>query len=215
MCYEDEAGFAMTLPACYSWFPIGEVLRIPYEAPQGRRVNAIGAYIAHGPMAGYFAFETYASLPKNRAKKQRKTPDEIAAAHGLTLAEVGPIDSARFLAFAWRVAGRPPVFAEGWKRAIPLFIVLDNYSVHKSEPVQEAIPLLEAANVFLFYLPSSSPELSKIEPIWNAVKHHEMTVRSHSKVKDLKVAVDQALTKKAEALFAAQAESKTELRRAA
>ena len=205
----------MTLPPCYSWFPIGEVLRIPYEAPQGRRVNAIGAYIAHGPRAGHFAFETYASLPKSKAKKQRKPPEAVAAAHGLTLAEVGPIDSERFLRFAWRVAGRPEVFAEDWKRAIPLVIVLDNYSVHKSDTVQAAIPVLAAANVSLFFLPSYSPELSKIAPIWNAVKHHEMTVRSHSKVKDLKAAVDAALTKKAEALFAAQAESTTELRRAA
>jgi len=205
----------MTLPPCYSWFPIGEVLRIPYEAPQGRRVNAIGAYIAHGPMAGHFAFETYASLPKSKAKKQRKTPEAVAAAHGLTLAEVGPIDSERFLRFVWRVAGRPEVFAEDWKRAIPLVIVLDNYSVHKSDTVQAAIPVLEAANVSLFFLPSYSPELSKIEPIWNAVKHHEMTVRSHSKVKDLKAAVNTALTRKAEALLAAQAESTTELHRAA
>jgi putative transposase len=201
----------MTLPPCYSWYPLGEVLRIPYEAPQGRRVNAIGAYISHGPGAGQFVFETYASLPKNRSKKQRKTPEAVAAAHGLTLAEVGPIDSERLLGFIWRVAGRPETATEDWKRAIPLVMVLDNYSVHKSEPVREAIPVLEAANVFFFYLPSYSPELSNIEPIWNAVKHHEMTVRSHSKVKDLKAAVDAALAQKAEALLAARQETTKEL----
>jgi len=75
----------MTLPPCYSWFPVGEVLRIPYEAPQGRRVNAMGAYFSCGPKAGTFAFETYASLPKNRAKKQRKTPEEVAARFGIVL----------------------------------------------------------------------------------------------------------------------------------
>ena len=191
------------------------MLRIPYEAPQGRRVNAIGAYFSHGPQAGTFAFETYASLPKNRAKKQRKPPEEVAAAHGLTLAEVGPIDRGRFLRFVGRIAGRPEIYAEDWKRAIPLYIVLDNYSVHKSDTVAEAIPLLEAANVFLVYLPSYSPELSKIEPIWNGTKHHEMTVRSHSQVKDLKAAVDGALTRKAEALLAAQQETTIELHRAA
>jgi putative transposase len=205
----------MTLPTCYSWFPIGQVLRIPYEAPQGRRVNAIGAYFSHGPMAGRFVFETYASLPKSRAKKQRKTLEQIAAAHGLTKEEVGPIDSGRFLAFVWRVAGRPEVFSEDWKRERPLWIVLDNYSVHTSQPVQEAIPALEAANVFFFYLPAYSPELSEIEPIWNATKHHEIPVRSHAQVKDLKGAVDGALTVKAEALLAAQQETTKELRAAA
>jgi hypothetical protein len=201
----------MTLPACYGWFPVGEVLRIPYEAPQGRRVNALGAYFSHGPQAGHFEFETYASLPKNRAKKQRKSPEEVAAAHGLTLSEVGPIDQERFLRFVWRVAGRPEAGPDDWQREIPLVMVLDNYSVHHSDSVQEALPWLEAANVSLFFLPSYSPQLSKIEPIWNAVKHHEMPVRSHSKVKDLKAAVDAALTKKAEALLAARQETTKEL----
>jgi hypothetical protein len=205
----------MTLPTCYSWFPIGQVLRIPYEAPQGRRVNAIGAYFSHGPEAGRFEFSTYASLPKSRAKKQRKSLEQIAAAHGLTPDQVGPIDSERFLAFIWGIAGRPETALEDWKRERPLWIVLDNYSVHTSQPVQEAIPALEAANVFFFYLPSYSPELSEIEPIWKAVKHHEIPVRSHSQVKDLKAAVDEALTSKAEALLAAQQETTNELRAAA
>ena len=201
----------MTLPPCYSWFPVGKVLRIPYEAPQGRRVNAMGAFFSHGPLAGRFVFETYAGLPKSRAKKQRKSHEEIALAHGLTPQEVGPIDKERFLAFIWRVAQRPTDAPEDWKRERPLWIVLDNYSVHTSHPVQEAVPLLEAANVFFFYLPSYSPQLSDIEPIWNAVKHHEMPVRSHQKVKALKNAVDAALTKKAQSLWAARQETKNEL----
>lgn len=205
----------MTLPTCYSWFPIGKVLRIPYEAPQGRRVNAIGAYFSHGPQAGHFAFETYASLPKSKAKKQRKTKEQIAAAHGLLPEQVGPIDSGRFLDFVWWIAGRPETASEDWQRERALWIVLDNYSVHTSQPVQEALPLLEAANVFFFYLPSYSPELSQIEPIWKAVKHHEIPIRSHSQVKDLKAAVDRALTRKAEALLAAQQEATNELRAAA
>jgi transposase len=204
----------MTLPTCYSWFALGEVLRIPYEAPQGRRVNAIGAYFSHGPMAGRFLFETYASLPKSKAKKQRKTPEQIAAGHGLTAAEIGPIGSERFLAFVWQVAGRPEGSCENWKRERPLYLVLDNYSVHTGQVVAECVPALEGANVFLFYLPSYSPELSDIEPIWNAVKHHEIPVRSHQKVKDLKNAVDAALTQKAEKLLASKSESTNELRSA-
>jgi len=190
-------------------------LRIPYEAPQGRRVNAIGAYFTHGPEAGRFEFATYASLPKSKAKKQRKTPEQIAAAHGLIPEEVGPIDSDRFVAFVWRIAGRPEIYLEGWKRERPLCIALDNYSVHTSQSVQEAIPALEAANVFFFYLPSYSPELSAIEPVWKAVKHHEIPVRSHSKVKDLKASVDAALSRKAEALLADQQKTTDELRSAA
>lgn len=168
-------------------------------------------------MAGKFVFESYASLPKSKAKKQRKTPEQVAAAQGLTVDEVGPIDGKRFLGFIWRAAGRPEVYPEGWKRSRKLsgWFVADNYSVHTSQEVKDALPELEAANIFFFYLPSYSPELSDIEPIWHAVKHHELPVRSHSQVKDLKTAVDNALRTKAEALWTAHQETTNKLRMAA
>jgi hypothetical protein len=190
----------MTLPTSYSWFPIGERLRVCYEAPQGRRVNAIGAYFSHGPLAGGFAHRSWASLPKSRAKKQRKTAQESAAAHGLCADEVGPIDAARFLTFVWQIAGRPDNAPAAWKRERPLCIVLDNYWVHKSQPIEEALPALEAADVYLLYLPSYSPELSGIEPIWNDIKRHQMPTRSHQQVAELKGAVDDALARKADQL---------------
>src|SRR5207247_1750904 len=90
----DEAGFALTLPVTYSWYPVGEQLRLPYEAPQGQRVNAIGAYFTHGVLAGRLEFETYASLPKSRAKNPLPLA-ERAATYGLRPEEVGPIDSER------------------------------------------------------------------------------------------------------------------------
>ena len=73
VCHLDEAGFAMTLPVCCSWFPVGERLAVPYEAPQGRRVNAIGAHFTHGPEAGRLAYQTWAALPRSRAKRPRDT----------------------------------------------------------------------------------------------------------------------------------------------
>jgi putative transposase len=42
--YLDECGFAPTLPTSYSWTLPGQRKFIPYEAPQGRRVNALAAY---------------------------------------------------------------------------------------------------------------------------------------------------------------------------
>lgn len=190
----------MTLPPCYSWSPVGENLAVPYEAPQGRRINAIGGYISHGVDAGRFDFALYASLPKSKAKKRRKTPQEVAAASGLCVEEVGPIDSSRFLAFVWQFAGRPAVYAAGWKRKRPLVIAVDNYSVHTSQEVEAALPELEAAGITFFFLPSYSPQLSDIEPIWQAVKHHEMPQRSQTQIRAQRDAVEQALARKAEAL---------------
>jgi hypothetical protein len=96
----------MTLPPCYSWSPVGQPICVAYEAPQGRRVNALGALFSHGPQAGRFDSEVYASLPKSKAKERRLTVEQVAKAHGLTVEQVGPITRGRFLSFAWRVAGR-------------------------------------------------------------------------------------------------------------
>jgi hypothetical protein len=40
----DECGFAPTLPTACSWTLPGERKLVEYEAPQGRRVNALAAY---------------------------------------------------------------------------------------------------------------------------------------------------------------------------
>ena len=194
---------------------MGERLRVPYEAPQERRVNALGAFFSHGPQAGRFLFETYACVPKSRAKKPRKSLAQIAAQHGLMVTEIGVLDAMGLLAFVWKVAGRPATLADGWRRGRPLVIVLDNYSVHKSQHVQDALPALKAADVYLLYLPSYCPELSRIEPIWNAVKHHEMTRRSYDLLGNLKRAVDETLQRKADELLAAHPKSEPLLQRAA
>ena len=203
----DEAGFAPTLPATYSWYPVGKQLRIPFEATQERRVNAIGVLFTHGSQAGRFEFETRVSLPRSRAKKPRKTPEEIAAQHGVGLHEIGSIDAHCFLAFVWRIAGRPVDAPVNWRREVPLYIVLDNYSVHKCQVVKDAMAALEAANVYLFYLPSYSPELSDIEPVWNDVKHHRITTRSYGQAGCLKRGVDAGLYDEAERLRLAYAQT--------
>jgi hypothetical protein len=208
-------GFAPTLPTSYSWYPVGERLSIPYEAPQGRRVNALGLYFSRGPQAGRFAFETAATLPESRAKKARKSVEERAAAHGLRPEQVGSIDSERLIAFIWKSAGRPAVHRAEWKRERPLVIWLDNYSVHTSERVQTERPVWEAAGITLCYLPSYSPEMSRIEPIWHPVKHHEIVRRSHAVLGDLMTAVEEALTQKAADLLTARGKTDQLLSRAA
>jgi putative transposase len=46
--YLDECGFAPTLPVGSSWTLPGERRFVRYEAPQGRRVNALAAYRPYG-----------------------------------------------------------------------------------------------------------------------------------------------------------------------
>ena len=201
MCHLDETGFALTLPTTYTWFLEGERLTVPYQAPQGRRVNAIGAHFTHGPEAGRLEYQSWAVLPKSRAKQPRTSPEARAAAHGLTVEEVGPIDAERVVAFLWRVAGRPTDADAAWQRARSLMIALDNYSVHKSETVQAAQVQLAAADVHLVFLARYCPEQSGIEPVWNDVKQHQLPIRSFERVADLKHAVDDALARKAAQLL--------------
>lgn len=201
MCHLDEAGFAMTLPTGYSWSPVGERLLVPYQAPEGRRVNAIGAYFSHGPLAGAFHFACFAKLPARGAK--RKTLAERAERHGVSAEAVGSIDSERFLAFVWKVAGRPEGAGPDWRRERELWIALDNYSIHTSAAVQAELPVLAAAGVHFWFLPSYSPELSDIEPIWHSVKYHDLPQRSFALLGDLMRTVTVALTEKAVALRAA------------
>lgn len=205
----------MTLPLCYSWTLEGVRLCVAYEAPQGRRVNGIGAYCTHGVEAGRFVYELCASLPKNTAKKQRKTAAEQAAKHGLREEQVGRIDGERFVRFVWKVAGRPPIHPEGWQRERPMVWVVDNYSVHKCERVQQELKAFAAAGIELFYLPSYSPEMSGIEPIWHDVKYHRMTKRSHEILGDLFQAVDDALAHKTSDLMAAGSKAAIPFRAAA
>ena len=56
--YLDQSGFAPTLPTGYSWGRLGSRLVVPYEAPQGRRVNAVGALAPYDPAGPRLLYET-------------------------------------------------------------------------------------------------------------------------------------------------------------
>ena len=191
LCDLDEAGFSMTLPNAYSWSPVGKRVRVAYEAPQGRRVNAVGA-LFHKTRRFAFATLTRAPQPK------RKAISPLAL--GLEPSELGVLNAEFLIGFIWRLAGRPENAPPDWTRDKPLVIVLDNYSVHKSARFQQEQIMWRGANIGLFFLPSYSPELSGIEPLWRDVKQHRMRRLSRSTLLDLKRDVDTALKAKAATL---------------
>jgi hypothetical protein len=49
LVYLDEVGFSPSQPTGYSWMLPGQRKRIPYENPQGRRLNVLAALVADGP----------------------------------------------------------------------------------------------------------------------------------------------------------------------
>jgi hypothetical protein len=164
----DESGFAPTLPTTSTWARAKARARVPYEAPQRRRVNVLGAWAPFGATPRF----AYAS-------------------------RTGKLDSAAFLAFVWRdVGGMTPPLGEapaGFRRARRCVVVLDNYSVHHSQAVKAVLPGLAAAGIELVHLPPYSPELNLIEGLWRHVKHEELPVRSYTTAQALQAAVDHAL----------------------
>lgn len=194
------------MPTSHSWSERGTPRRVSYEAPQGRRVNTLGAYFSHGPQTGRFECYSLASLPVSRSK-QPLCPAAQAAAHGLTEEEVGKLDSEVFLGFLWTVAGRPADAGNDWRRERPLHFVVDNYSVHQSGRVKQEQPALAAAGIHLFYLPSYSPDLSRIEPHWQNLKGAGMPERTYRTAGELKKAVDVACLRKAKELRQIYAET--------
>ena len=131
----------------------------------------------------------------------------------------GKIDSGVFLAFVWAdLGGMATPLGEvpaGFRRARRCVIVLDNYSVHHSRAVQDALPGLTAAGIELFSLPPSSPELNLIEGLWRHVKHEDLPVRSYATAQALQAAVDQALDQHAHTLAHPVTHSAEELPEAA
>lgn len=196
----DEAGFAMTLSNSYSWSPVGKRLHVRYEAPQGRRVNAVGA-LFHGRER--FEFLTRARVPKTK----RKAVSSRAA--GLATSELGVLNAELLISFIWQVAGRPENAPQDWRREKPLVVVLDNYSVHKSIGFNEERKKWQAADIDLFFLPSYSPELSAIEPVWRDVKQHRMRRLSRDSLLELKRDVDAILAEKASDLCSAKSLTET------
>jgi hypothetical protein len=164
----DECGFAPTLPTSYTWARMGTRVVVPYVAPQGRRVNVIGALAPYGPHP--------------RLAYQSRS---------------GKIDGAAFIEFLCHDVAQlpaPPQEVCGtYQRERPCVIVLDNYSVHRSALVKDLLPALQATGVTIFYLPPYSPELNAIEHLWRHIKHEDLPVRSFSEAAALKAAVDGVL----------------------
>jgi hypothetical protein len=175
----DECGFAPTLPTAYTWARVGTRVVVPYEAPQGRRVNTLGAL--------------------SRGDGQRRLVWTSRQSGQ------GKLDSATFLTFICRdVAGLPGTWdtlPADYVRERPCTIILDNYSVHRSRVVKAAAPVLAQVGVTFYFLPPYSPELSQIEPLWHQVKYHDLTQRSFADAQALQDAVDGVLSKHASAFL--------------
>src|SRR5688500_12780446 len=105
---------------------------------------------------------------------------------------------------AWDWIGKPRAFtAEDFVEfllerppcPVPLVIVLDNASLHRSQAVRAALPRLWARRIYFCFLPAYSPELNAIEPCFRVIKHDELPARVYTPLAALEAAVDEAYTR--------------------
>lgn len=55
--------------------------------------------------------------------------------------------------------------------AKPITVILDNASIHKAKAERPIIEFLKKKGVTLYFLPPYSPELNRIERLWNKIKY--------------------------------------------
>jgi putative transposase len=78
---------------------------------------------------------------------------------------------------------------------LPLIVVLDNASFHRSLDVQDAIPELWKRRIYLYYLPPYSPELNAVERVFRTIKHLELPERTYATLPGLTTAVEAAFAR--------------------
>jgi len=109
----------------------------------------------------------------------------------------GKVTSEVVLDFLWTTLGgmATPLgeVPAGFVRARPLVVVLDNASAHVSKVFKAERDHLAAADIHLFYLPTYSPHLNRIEALWRQVKYQDIPVRSYRTLDSLLAAVHTAL----------------------
>ena len=80
------------------------------------------------------------------------------------------------------------------KTGTDTIIVLDNYSIYKSNQVRAKEIEWQSSDLYLFFLPTYSPELNLIEGEWHQIKTHEISGRMFEDEYDLVQAVKESLT---------------------
>ena len=74
-------------------------------------------------------------------------------------------------------------------RTRPTVLVLDNARLHHAATFQARLQDWEDRDVHIFYLPTYSPHLNKIETLWRKVKYEWLRPEAYADFKTLKTAV--------------------------
>lgn len=67
----------------------------------------------------------------------------------------------------------------------PLVVMVDNASIHTAGKVMEKLPVWEEKGLYVYHLPTYSPELNLIEIVWRMVKYKWLPLKAYSSFSSL------------------------------
>ncbi len=73
----------------------------------------------------------------------------------------------------------------GEKLEKPLVVMVDNASIHTADKVMEKLPAWEKKGLYVYHLPTYSPELNLIEIVWRMVKYKWLPLKAYSSFSSL------------------------------
>jgi transposase len=78
-------------------------------------------------------------------------------------------------------------FLEDFSQTLTKFtvVVIDNASIHTAKVMTEKLPEWEERNLYLYFLPTYSPELNLIEILWRQVKYRWLSLQAYSSFESL------------------------------
>ena len=84
---------------------------------------------------------------------------------------------------------------EAWvtTRTRPTVLVLDNARIHHTAAFRARLEAWQAQDVYVFYLPTYSPHLNKIETLWRKIKYEWLRPEAYTSFAALKDAVRSVL----------------------
>jgi transposase len=85
------------------------------------------------------------------------------------------------------------VFAQSPNRAPRSVIIIDNAKIHHSAAFKAEIPTWQEQGVEIFYLPTYSPHLNRIETLWRKIKHEWLLPQDYVSWKTLTEKIEHIL----------------------
>ena len=152
-----------------------EIEQLRQQAAAGKMVlgylDEAGFSCVHPNRSAWTKVATQHLIPAMRGQRLNVLGALMSTGHLESVQFTGSMTSALLLEFLADIAG---------KYSLPVTLVVDNASTHRSKEVTQALRTLELQGIKLYFLPAYSPELNRIEKLWQQMKYVWMDVKSRT-----------------------------------